>query len=206
MKILTASLALLNERGLASVSQRDISEAIGISPGNLTYHFKKKADIIEALYHQLVAKTEARIAEAEGTNNVLVFMYRTVGAIIEHFYEYRFIFNDFLHVMRDHAGIREHYGGLLQLRRQQFMLFFTALEAQGLIRPPAFDQEYERFYTRQAVLADFWFAHAVFHPEDGTVEQCRAMLTESLYPYLTEAGQGSYWAMLEEETVRGKAG
>jgi AcrR family transcriptional regulator len=47
--ILDMSKELFNQRGYNNVSTRDIASAIGISKGNLTYHFKKKEAIIEAL-------------------------------------------------------------------------------------------------------------------------------------------------------------
>lgn len=40
-KILETSIELFNKNGYAYVTLRDISDALNISPGNLTYHFKK---------------------------------------------------------------------------------------------------------------------------------------------------------------------
>ena len=46
--ILDTAERLFNERGYNAVSLRDIAEALQISKGNLTYHFQKKEDLIEA--------------------------------------------------------------------------------------------------------------------------------------------------------------
>lgn len=51
-KILNKALDLFNIYGFESVKMRDISGALNISPGNLTYHFKKKEDIIYAIVQQ----------------------------------------------------------------------------------------------------------------------------------------------------------
>ena len=48
-KILSTAQRLFNENGYRKVSLRKISDAIGISIGNLTYHFKKRDDILKAL-------------------------------------------------------------------------------------------------------------------------------------------------------------
>lgn len=48
-KILDASKELFNEKGYDNVKMRDISSKLGISVGNLTYHFKKKEDILKVL-------------------------------------------------------------------------------------------------------------------------------------------------------------
>ncbi len=45
-KILETSIELFNKKGFANVTLRDICEVLHISPGNLTYHFKKKHDLM----------------------------------------------------------------------------------------------------------------------------------------------------------------
>lgn len=40
-KILETAIELFNKKGYAYVTLRDISDALNISPGNLTYYFKK---------------------------------------------------------------------------------------------------------------------------------------------------------------------
>ena len=47
--IINQAKQLFNERGYFNVSMRDIADKLGISPGNLTYYFKKKEDLIEAV-------------------------------------------------------------------------------------------------------------------------------------------------------------
>lgn len=52
-EILQIARKLFNERGYNAVSVKDIADALGISKGNLTYHFKKKEQIMEALLKSL---------------------------------------------------------------------------------------------------------------------------------------------------------
>lgn len=47
-EILEAARRLFNERGYNEVTMRDVAEAVGISVGNLTYHYKRKELLIEA--------------------------------------------------------------------------------------------------------------------------------------------------------------
>lgn len=46
--ILDTAERLFNEHGYNAVSLRDIADVLQISKGNLTYHFQKKEDLIEA--------------------------------------------------------------------------------------------------------------------------------------------------------------
>ena len=49
-KILEATITAFNEQGYSNVSMQKLAENMGLSPGNLTYHFRKKEDLMIALY------------------------------------------------------------------------------------------------------------------------------------------------------------
>jgi AcrR family transcriptional regulator len=57
-RILATALRLLNEQGTAAVSTNHIAEALGMSPGNLYYHFRNKEAIIRALFEQQFARAD----------------------------------------------------------------------------------------------------------------------------------------------------
>lgn len=48
-EILVKARELFNTNGYNEVSMRNIADALGISVGNLTYHFKRKEDLVEAV-------------------------------------------------------------------------------------------------------------------------------------------------------------
>ena len=48
-EILHTAKALFNAKGYNRISARDIAGALGMAKGNLTYYFKRKEEIVEAL-------------------------------------------------------------------------------------------------------------------------------------------------------------
>lgn len=70
-QILVSSLLLFNERGEASTSINAIADAAGISPGNLHYHFGKKADIVDALLAEFAADMR-RVLEPPADDEITV--------------------------------------------------------------------------------------------------------------------------------------
>jgi AcrR family transcriptional regulator len=61
-KILEACRTLFNERGPAEVTTAEIAQAVGISEGNLHYHFRRKQQILVALFEQFEAELD-RVGE-----------------------------------------------------------------------------------------------------------------------------------------------
>jgi AcrR family transcriptional regulator len=61
-KILEACRTLFNERGPAEVTTAEIAAAVGISEGNLHYHFRRKRQILVVLFDQFESALE-QVAE-----------------------------------------------------------------------------------------------------------------------------------------------
>lgn len=52
-RILEKSIELFNNQGVHNVGVRDIARALEMSPGNMSYHFPKKEDVILALMEKM---------------------------------------------------------------------------------------------------------------------------------------------------------
>jgi AcrR family transcriptional regulator len=55
-RILDAALTLFNERGTSNVTTNHIAEALGMSPGNLYYHYRNKAEIVRGLFGRIMGE------------------------------------------------------------------------------------------------------------------------------------------------------
>lgn len=55
-RILECSLLLFNEQGEPNVSTLEIANELGISPGNLYYHFHGKEPLVMALFERFQAE------------------------------------------------------------------------------------------------------------------------------------------------------
>lgn len=194
-KILSKSLELFNKHGLAEVSQRKITEELKISPGNLTYHFKKKEDIETALYFQLVELIDEQLKAISPQEISLQLMVQLTHGMFDCFFAYRFILLDFVHIMRINPTISNHYKALCIQRKGQFAFFFQQLIASDILRKEELPNEYELLYDRFQILSDFWMSSAeVVHAgvTQAHLSKYKTMILQSIYPYLTEKGKEEF--------------
>ena len=92
-RILESSLRLFNEEGVAQVSAHRIAADLGISPGNLHYHFKTKQQIVSWLFRRFEDRFGSCIdatAAATALDDLWLSLHLTFEAITE----YRFVYRD----------------------------------------------------------------------------------------------------------------
>ncbi|MGL5986966.1 MAG: TetR/AcrR family transcriptional regulator, partial [Burkholderiales bacterium] len=61
-RIIQASLELFNEHGERAITTNHIAAHLGISPGNLYYHFRNKEEIIYQIFLQYRSFMQTRLS------------------------------------------------------------------------------------------------------------------------------------------------
>lgn len=184
------ALALFNTHGLDNISLRDIAKEAGISPGNLTYHFKRRDDLVYALYLDLVEEIDAHL-EGDDPINIEAMLVMSDG-VYHAFERHRFIMVDFVSVMHNHPKIHEHYAQLRQRRQRQSMLMFAQLVEDGVMHPAAFPGQWETLLMNMTLVGDFFLMAAQWVYAIDPAEQKRTytqLLSQLIWPYLTPKGQ-----------------
>lgn len=202
--ILDTALDLFNSQGLSQVSLRTIANKMGISQGNLNYHYKKREEIIENLYFQLVENIDKSFTTKNIATSNLQILLSVSDTIMINFYEYRFIFLDFVQIMREHDQIKAHYQKLTVGREIQCMQLLDALIKEGVLREPILVNEYNNLYKRIQILADFWISSAMTTSQKiskKSVGIYAEILHQNIFPYLTEEGRSVYKILISTSTI-----
>lgn len=195
-EILKSALRLFNEMGVAQVSLRTIAGDMGISLGNLTYHFKKREEIIEALYLALVEKLDQMIGKELDAKSQFELLFRIPSVTISGFYEYRFLMLDFVFITRNHEMIKRHYQKLMTEREQQFASLVRTLVEAKFLRDEQITDEYRFLFQNLRVVSDFWLSansidkNGALSPAD--LENGTQTLEYMILPYLTQEGLQAY--------------
>lgn len=204
-KILAQALALFNEKGVETVTTRQIAMSMGISQGNLCYHFPKKEAIIIALYKQLVEKFDHLYLEFSSSQssteaytspklNIPIF-FKMIEITNQYFVDYKFLMLNFVQIMRSHPSIKTHYQTLTIQRNEQTMDLFQAFQTAGFIKIEAYTHQYRQIIEQFMILNNFWLSHAeILYQGDevGKIDYFNQLVSAFIYPYLTTKGQLEY--------------
>lgn len=108
-KILNAARNLFNKQAYSNVTIRMIAKELQISSGNLNYHFKKKEEILEALYFEMVAEFDARVENLNKTEFDLETVYHDIKISMERMLYYSFFWTDLYNLLRANKKIKKHF-------------------------------------------------------------------------------------------------
>lgn len=191
-KILDTALRLFNQNGIDSVTIRHIAQEMGISHGNLQYHYANTNIIIQELYNRLVAGFDALLlaAPAQVTDEITFFKEgaRTSFQLI---YEYRFIYLHFVEIGRRIPAITKHYRQNLKGREPQMMQLFALMREKGILRKDIPDDILKLLVHQIFIVCDFWLSSNEITLQlkgKKALDYFSRLFFSVFYPYLTPKG------------------
>jgi AcrR family transcriptional regulator len=170
-RLLDTVAALIAKKGYEAASMRDVSEALGVSPAGLYYHFKSKEDLlfqIQFRTFEALLKAQSEVAALPGTaeERFRRLMHGHLAFFLSHPNELKVC----TYEMESLSG--DLFETVEALRRQYYLLFSAVVaELMGDRIPPS--SKVER--SRHASLYVFGMLNWIFMWYDasrhGTVEQ-----------------------------------
>jgi len=158
-RILAAALLLFNRFGEPNVSTTAISAELGISPGNLYYHYPAKDELINSLFDQFEDKLGELLRAADDVSHVedaWLFFHM----LFELIWSYRFLYRDLNDLLSKNRRLETHFQFVLKHKR-------AAVRAvlDGLAQARAFDAERleptvaETVSTAMVVVLTYWLSY-----------------------------------------------
>ncbi len=167
-RILHISLQLFNERGERSVTTNHIAAELGISPGNLYYHFRNKQEIIKELAQQYQAETLEMLAlpvdrPLNANDKISYFQ-----VLSNQLWAYRFIHRDVYHLVENNEDFRKIYPRFAGQVMQQGQKIYRAFVDAGLMKMT--DSEIEALIINLWIVLTNWtnFLYMSGHISDNT--------------------------------------
>lgn len=185
--ILLKALELFNEHSASAISNNRIAAEMGISPGNLHYHFRTKEAVIRAIYYILFEKMDNLWYEPSfygSEDGIVDYFYKLSGLL----YEYRFCYRELNVLLKNDPVLKEEYAARnSRILKQMEQLYHSYVEA-GIMK--SINSENDRSYIIENtwIIGLMWITYADILYKDVT----SSIIHESVYhlyynmkPYLT---------------------
>lgn len=153
-RILQLSLQLFNERGERSVTTNHIAAELGMSPGNLYYHFRNKSEIIKELMQQYQQQTLEMLAlptdrAVNASDKIHYFQ-----VLSRQLWAYRFLHRDVYHLIENNEDFRKMYPHFAGKVMQQGQKIYKAFVNSGLMEMT--DSEIEALIINLWIVLTNW--------------------------------------------------
>ncbi|MFY9511998.1 MAG: TetR/AcrR family transcriptional regulator [Rubrivivax sp.] len=132
-RILEVTLDLFNRFGEPNVSTTLISAELGISPGNLYYHYPAKDELINALFDRYEKALNELLQAADGVENVedAWFFFHTLFELIWH---NRFLYRDLNDLLSKNRRLETHFQFVLKNKSRAVQAVLDGLSRGGAVR------------------------------------------------------------------------
>ncbi len=194
-RILEVTLELFNRFGEPNVSTTLISAELGISPGNLYYHYPAKDELINSLFdrYEALAHRTAR-PPADGVRNVedAWFFMHTLFELI---WQYRFLYRDLNDLLSKNRRLETHFQWVLKSKTRSVKALLDGMSRSGALKIDS--REVEATATSMVVVLTYWLSYEyvrdprrALEPESAQAALLRGAhhVLNLLVPYL-EQGQ-----------------
>jgi len=180
---------MFNRAGIKSVSLRDIAKEIGISYGNLTYHYPNKENIITWLCVQMMEELDKANKVIRNGNSTLETVIKSPELAFDVLYKYLFLFQDSVEITRNYASISVMLKQLISAGKADHFNLYNALKEQGLFRLDIGESEINYLLDIQADLKNMFFMNLADNENRKSLKQDYIYYVNGLiYPYLTNKG------------------
>jgi AcrR family transcriptional regulator len=188
-RILDAALALFNAQGTANVTTNHIAAALEISPGNLYYHYRNKAEIVRALFTRIQSAWADNYAVPPGTMPSVPLMEAMLAGNFDIQARYRFFFRDLTLLLNADPDLAATYRANRAAGLANTKALISLFVDAGVLRPIGNAENLDDIANLLWMVGDFWLVFkdsggADFSPADS--DQGVRLFRRILTPHLKE--------------------
>lgn len=138
-RIVTAAVELFNAQGVGAVTTNHVAAHLGISPGNLYYHFANKEEIVREAFERMNAEADALWAPPETFDPLA--LQRIVVQNLRLYAKYIFFARELAALLRADPALRERYGEIAARRMDQLAAALRPLVHAKVLRDVGDDDD-----------------------------------------------------------------
>ncbi|HET6351824.1 MAG TPA: TetR/AcrR family transcriptional regulator [Coriobacteriia bacterium] len=195
-RIIDTALLLFNEQGTRAVTTNHIADAMGISAGNLYYHFSNKEEIIRAIYERAISDYDGFLREVAAITPDPLTTLGLFDGIFAHQERYCFLQREFPALIRQDEVLQARYREM-QDRRVGFYAFLGRHWIETGSLKPMGEQELLDLVTAIWLVGDTWLSYleSMGRSDDANeVSRGSRLIYALLQPHLTTTAADAFIA------------
>ena len=155
-RILETALAMFNEFGEPTVATTSIAFEMGISPGNLYYHYHSKEQILADLFANFRREIETTLAAPEQRPPHAEDIWLFLHLVFEAIWKYRFLYRDINDLVSRYHVIEVQFRRVLAHKIRVAQQILAGLVTAGQMR--AQPTEISTLAENMVLVASYWMS------------------------------------------------
>ncbi|MCP4401658.1 MAG: TetR/AcrR family transcriptional regulator, partial [bacterium] len=186
-RIIKTAVRLFNEQGTRAISTRHIARELGMSPGNLYYHFRNKEDIIRAILEEMIQEMD-NVWENERLPSLKAFR-QMLNDALSLLWNYRFFQHELVALLQRDPELKKRYRAIRTQRWDEIGSFFRGLIQAGIINEPDDPATLTALIKMFWLIGDYWLSFLDIEGvaiDPDTLQEGTDLYLHILRPYLSQ--------------------
>jgi len=191
-KIVATAIKLFNLHGTKAISTNHIANEMGISPGNLYYHFTSKHDIIRSisdnLSNELASAFQIQLDTISDFSNNLTILFKSFFKIQR---SYQFLFLEGVHLTKQDSRLLDNYTKLRSLIKRGYYELLSDLVKIKIMKKKSL-LIMDDLLDTQWIIMWYWINHTVLDRniyDDFQIKKGIKLSFSIIKPQLTAIGK-----------------
>lgn len=170
-RILEVTLALFNRFGEPNVSTTLISAELGISPGNLYYHYPAKDELINTLFDRYERSLNELLNASDDVRNVEDAWF-FIHTLFELIWQYRFLYRDLNDLLSKNRRLETHFQAVLKHKERAALALLDGMNHSGAMSLDS--RQAQPVATSMVVLLTYWLSYEYVRDPRNALEPANA--------------------------------
>ena len=194
-KIIATAIDLFNIHGTKAISTNHIAKEMGISPGNLYYHFRSKNDIIRSILanfsNELESVFKIQLDTISDFSSNIVSVFNCFFKIQK---LYQFLFIEGIHLTKQDDILLDNYTRLRILIKKDYHKLLTNLVKIKIIKKQSLNI-IDDLLDAQWIIMWYWINHSILDRntyDDFQIKKGIKLSFSIIKPQLTSIGKVAF--------------
>ncbi|MCF2907698.1 TetR/AcrR family transcriptional regulator [Pseudoalteromonas sp. DL2-H2.2] len=168
-KIIRTSIALFNLHGERTITTNHIASNMGISPGNLYYHFKNKEDIIRNIFAQYSEHLSTHFKPLGAHDEPVEQLTQYLDSLFELMWRYHFFYDNLNDILARDDALKKDYIAFQARLFEQVMAVVIGLREAEVIAIS--NEDAKELAHMLKLVVSFWTPYVKARRMTGVLEQ-----------------------------------